>query len=67
VSDTTNAAGPESGTATAHGPSEPFGSWEETRKWRFELTLAATPSARLRWLEDAIAMAHRSGALPRPR
>jgi hypothetical protein len=67
VSDTTNATNPESGAAPGLAASEPTGSWEETRKWRFELTLAATPSARLRWLEDAIAMAHRSGALPRPR
>ena len=49
-------------------PSEDaFGSFAETRMWRLELTLAATPAARLRWLEEAIRLATRSGALPKPR
>ena len=43
----------------------PVGSWEEARAFRLELTLSATPAQRLAWLEDAIALAHRSGALPR--
>jgi hypothetical protein len=49
-------------------PSEDaFGSFAETRTWRLDLTLAATPAARLRWLEEAIRLATRSGALPKPR
>jgi hypothetical protein len=45
----------------------PLGGWDETRAWRLELTLAATYAQRLRWLEEAIALAHRAGALPKPR
>jgi hypothetical protein len=33
----------------------------------FTLSLAATPAARLQWLEEMIALAWKSGALPRPR
>jgi hypothetical protein len=44
-----------------------YGSFAETREWRLDLTLAATPAARLRWLEEAIRLATRSGALPKPR
>ena len=47
--------------------SPPFGSFEETRRWRIELTLRTTPAARLRWLEDAIRFAYQAGALPKPR
>jgi hypothetical protein len=46
---------------------EPVGSWAETRDFRIELTLAATAAQRLEWLEQAIMLAHKSGALPRPR
>jgi len=31
------------------------------------LALAASPAERLRWLEEMIALAHHSGALPRKR
>ncbi len=46
---------------------EPLGGWGETRAWRLDLTLAATPAQRLRWLEAAIELAHRAGALPKRR
>jgi hypothetical protein len=39
-------------------------SWEAQRLHQLTLGLAATP-ARLAWLEEMIALAHRTGALPR--
>jgi len=42
-------------------------SWEETRKRQLSSAMAATPAQRLAWLEEAIALAHQSGALPRKR
>lgn len=45
----------------------PLGSFAEARTFRLELDLRATPKARLAWLEEAIRLAHRSGALPRLR
>ena len=41
--------------------------WEDARSRRFVLGLDATPAQRLAWLEEAIGLAHASGALPRPR
>ncbi len=41
--------------------------WDDARRRSFTRALALTPAERLRWLEDAIAFAHRAGALPRPR
>ncbi len=41
--------------------------WEAVREEQQVAVLRATPAERLAWLEDAIALAHRSGALPRPR
>jgi hypothetical protein len=41
--------------------------WESHRRRQLTFALAATPAERLRWLEEMIAIAHRSGALPRPR
>ena len=40
--------------------------WEDARKRRFVSGLDATPAERLAWLEEAIRLAHASGALPRP-
>jgi hypothetical protein len=40
--------------------------WEDARSRRFVLGLDATPEERLAWLEEAIHLAHASGALPRP-
>lgn len=41
--------------------------WESHRRRQMTFALAATPAERLRWLEEMIALAHRTGALPRPR
>jgi hypothetical protein len=50
------------------GPREdPIGGWAETRDFRIALTLEATPAQRLEWLEQAIVLAYKAGALPRPR
>ena len=38
--------------------------WEGNARWRAERVLAATPYERLRWLESALELAHRAGALP---
>jgi hypothetical protein len=43
------------------------GGWAETRDYRIALTLEATAAQRLEWLEQAIELAHKAGALPRPR
>jgi hypothetical protein len=42
-------------------------SWESARKRKLTLGLDATPAERLAWLEQAIALAWATGALPRPR
>ncbi len=39
--------------------------WEDARKRQLTAGLDATPAQRLAWLEEMIALAHRSGALPR--
>lgn len=39
--------------------------WDAHRRRQLTFALAATPAERLRWLEEMIALAHRSGALPR--
>ncbi len=41
--------------------------WESHRRHRLTFALEATPAQRLAWLEEMIALAHRTGALPRPR
>lgn len=41
------------------------GSWEGSQLNQLARTLAATPAQRLAWLEEAIELAWRSGALPR--
>lgn len=41
--------------------------WEEHKRRQLASFLAATPAQRLAWLEEMIELAHRSGALPRPR
>lgn len=45
-------------------PSREYG-WEEHRRAELESSLKATPAQRLRWLEQAIVFAYRTGALPR--
>jgi hypothetical protein len=49
-------------TAAAEWPADFRAAEEQT----LEASLAATPSQRLAWLEEALAFALRVGALPRP-
>ncbi len=46
---------------------EDWGSWEANDEQKLILALRATPAQRLAWLEEMIALAYRSGALPRKR
>lgn len=46
---------------------EPFYGWEANQRRKFVIGLDATPEQRLDWLEEMIALAHASGALPRRR
>jgi hypothetical protein len=39
-------------------------SWEGNARWRAERVLDATPHQRLLWLESALELAYRAGALP---
>ena len=41
--------------------------WETHRQRQLTFALAATPTERLAWLEEMIALAHQTGALPRRR
>lgn len=41
--------------------------WEARRREQMVIGLDATPAERLAWLEEMIALAWRTGALPRPR
>jgi hypothetical protein len=56
------------GGAEARVPEDPAwdAGWEGARRFQVERALAATPAERLAWLEQAIELAHRSGALPAP-
>ena len=38
-------------------------SWEDAERAQLETMLAATPAQRLAWLEEAMRLAHASGAL----
>jgi hypothetical protein len=44
-----------------------WGSWAANDEQKLTMGLRATPAQRLAWLEEMIAMAYRSGALPRKR
>lgn len=50
---------------SSDGPGRDSG-WEADRRKKLALGLMATPAQRLAWLEEMIALAHRTGALPRP-
>lgn len=39
--------------------------WDGARRVQIAQACAATPAERLAWLEQAIELAHRTGALPR--
>ena len=47
--------------------SDGFDAWLASRERKFTLALQATPAQRLEWLEQMIALAWQTGALPRPR
>lgn len=49
------------------GADEWSSGWEARRVEQMILALRATPAQRLAWLEEVIALAHRSGALPKRR
>jgi hypothetical protein len=51
----------------SQGLSEDWGSWEAKRELRLVLAAEATPAQRLAWLEEALQLALRAGALPRRR
>ena len=44
-------------------PGEWDASWEDVERAQLETMLAATPAERLAWLEEAMRLAHASGAL----
>ena len=44
-------------------PGEWAASWEGVERAQLETMLAATPAERLAWLEEAMRLAHASGAL----
>ena len=46
--------------------SPPPDGWEQDRRDKVTLWLSATPTQRLRWLEEMIRFAWQCGALPRP-
>jgi hypothetical protein len=39
--------------------------WDGARRYQLERALMASPAERLAWLEQAIELAYRTGALPR--
>jgi len=41
--------------------------WEAARRFQFDRACEASSAERLAWLEQAIELAYRTGALPRPR
>ena len=48
---------------TTGRPGEWDASWEGVERAQLETMLAATPAERLAWLEEAMRLAHASGAL----
>ena len=51
----------------ANEKSTDWGSWAANDEQKLTAGLRATAAERLAWLEEMIAMAYRSGALPRKR
>ncbi len=41
--------------------------WEGHRQWQLTSMLNTTPAQRIAWLEEMIALAYDTGALPRPK
>ena len=58
---------PETGIGTdrppAHPPQRWDVTWSDVERAQLETMLAATPAQRLAWLEEAMRLAHASGAL----
>ena len=54
---------PESHDKDGKAEEEWNASWAGTEKAQFEAMLTATPAQRLAWLEEAMSLAHASGAL----
>ena len=58
---------PETGIETDRPPARPPERWDVTwadvERAQLETMLAATPAQRLAWLEEAMRLAHASGAL----
>jgi len=53
---------------TAREPGDDWqADWEAHRRHQLTMALAATPAQRLAWLEEMIALAWRTGALPKRR
>lgn len=42
-----------------------WGTWSENDEHKLTMGLRATPAQRLAWLEEMIALAYQTGALPR--
>ena len=56
------------GDERREAPRDEWGTgWEAHRVHQLTLALSATPVQRLAWLEEAIMLAYRVGALPRRR
>ena len=53
----------EAGRAGVHSEGWEAASWEGAERAQLETMLAATPAERLAWLEEAMRLAHASGAL----
>jgi hypothetical protein len=52
---------------TTHNEPTYLGTWEQNQDLTFTKGLAATPEQRLEWLEEAMQLAHATGALLRRR
>lgn len=44
-----------------------WGSWEEDRERKYVVGLSVSAAERIAWLEEMLAIAFASGALPKPR
>jgi hypothetical protein len=62
-----NARAPGGANPPADEAASAWGSWGSNRERKLTAALAATPAERLAWLEEMIALAYRTGALPKRR
>lgn len=56
---------PEPGSPADETENEWDATWAGTRRAQLKAAMSATPEQRLAWLEEAMRLAHASGALPR--